>query len=80
MQFQPPVSARKYLSSDAALLSSYALYLYMVSKKDLSRELKQNAVSLWLLFCTLTRRYTSHTDNQTKRDLEGFINLAQLTT
>ena len=69
------ICSKKYLSSDAALLSSYALYLYMVSKKDLSRELKQNAVSLWLLFCTLTRRYTSHTDNQTKRDLEGFINL-----
>ncbi len=70
------ICSKKYLSSDAALLSSYAIYLYLVSKKDLSKELKQNAVSLWLLFCTLTRRYTSHTDNQTKRDLEGFINLA----
>lgn len=70
------ICSKKYLSSDAALLSSYAIYLYMISKRDLSRELKQNAVSLWLLFCTLTRRYTSHTDNQTKRDLEGFINLS----
>jgi hypothetical protein len=69
------ICSKKYLSSDAALLSSYALYLYLLTKKDLSKELKQNAVSLWLLFCTLTKRYTSHTDNQTKRDLEGFINL-----
>lgn len=69
------ICSKKYLSSDAALLSSYALYLYLTNKRDLSRELKQNAVSLWLLFCTLTKRYTSHTDNQTKRDLEAFINL-----
>jgi hypothetical protein len=69
------ICSKKYLASDAALLSSYALYLYMVSKKDLSRELKQNAVSLWLLFCTLTRRYSAHTDSQTKKDLEGFTGL-----
>jgi len=69
------ICSKKYLSSDAALLSSYAIYLYLINKKDLSRELKQNAVSLWLLFCTLTKRYTSHTDNQTKRDLEAFIGL-----
>lgn len=70
------ICSKKYVSSDAALISSYVIYLYLVSKKDLSRELKQNAVSLWLLFCTLTRRYTSHTDNQTRNDLEEFINLS----
>lgn len=69
------ICSKKYLSSDAALLSAYALYLFMVSKKDISKENKQRATSLWLLFCTLTRRYTSHTDNQTKKDLEGFIGL-----
>ena len=67
------ICSRKYLSSDAALLSSYAIFLFLISKKDISKEYKKNAIGLWLLFCTLTKRYTSHTDTQTKNDLEAFI-------
>lgn len=70
------ICSKKYLSSDAALLSSYAIYLHLIEKDDLSKEKKQNAVSLWLLFCTLTRRYSSHTDNQTKADLAEFNKLS----
>ncbi len=69
------ICSRKYLSSDAALLSSYAIFLFLVAKKDLSMEYKKNAIGLWLLFCTLTKRYTSHTDTQTRNDLKEFIGL-----
>lgn len=69
------ICSRKYLSSDAALLSSYAIFLFLTAKKDLSKEYKKNAIGLWLLFCTLTKRYTSHTDTQTKNDLEAFNKL-----
>jgi hypothetical protein len=69
------ICSRKYLSSDAALLSSYAIFLFLQSKKDISKEYKKNAIGLWLLFCTLTKRYTSHTDTQTRNDLKSFIGL-----
>jgi hypothetical protein len=69
------ICSRKYLSSDAALLSSYAIFLFLASKKDLSKEYKKNAIGLWILFCILTKRYTSHTDTQTKNDLEAFNKL-----
>lgn len=69
------IYSKKYLSSEAALISSYSIYLYLIEKKDSSKEIKQNAVSLWILFCTFTKRYTSHTDSQTKRDLHEFIGL-----
>lgn len=69
------ICSKKYLNSESALISSYAIYLHLISKKDLRDELKNNAISLWLLFCTLTRRYSAHTDNQTRSDLHEFRNL-----
>lgn len=69
------ICSRKYLSSDAALLSSYAIFLFLQSKKDISKEYKKNAIGLWMLFCTLTKRYTSHTDTQTRNDLKSFSGL-----
>jgi hypothetical protein len=69
------ICSKKYLNSESALISSYAIYLHLISKKDLREELKNNAISLWILFCTLTRRYSAHTDNQTRSDLHEFRNL-----
>ena len=69
------ICSKKYLNSESALISSYAIYLHLISKKDVREELKNNAISLWILFCTLTRRYSAHTDNQTRSDLHEFRNL-----
>ena len=69
------ICSKKYLNSETALISSYAIYLHLISKKDVREELKNNAISLWILFCTLTRRYSAHTDNQTRSDLHEFRNL-----
>jgi hypothetical protein len=69
------ICSKKYLNSESALISSYAIYLHLISKKDVREELKNNAISLWILFCTLTRRYSAHTDDQTRSDLHEFRNL-----
>jgi hypothetical protein len=69
------ICSKKYLNSESALISSYAIYLHLILQKDLTIELKNNAISLWILFCTLTRRYSAHTDNQTRNDLHEFRNL-----
>lgn len=64
---------RNLITSDAALISSYVIYLMMCNKdKPVSKEQRQKAIGRWLLFCTLTSRYTSHTDTQTATDCKTF--------
>jgi hypothetical protein len=64
---------RNLITSDAALISSYVIYLMMCNKdKPVSKEQRQKAIGRWLLFCTLTSRYTSHTDTQTVEDCKTF--------
>jgi len=69
------IGSKKYLSSEASLLTAYSIYLMIVSKKDLDHQVQKNAISIWLLFCSLTRRYSAHTDNVTRTDLNKFIKL-----
>ena len=64
---------RNLITSDAALISSYVIYLMMCNKATpVSKEQRQKAIGRWLLFCTLTSRYTSHTDTQTAEDCKAF--------
>ncbi len=64
---------RNLITSDAALISSYVIYLMLCNKdKPVSKEQRQKAIGRWLLFCTLTSRYTSHTDTQTATDCKTF--------
>jgi hypothetical protein len=64
---------RNLITSDAALISSYVIYLMLCNKVEpVSKEQRQKAIGRWLLFCTLTSRYTSHTDTQTAADCKLF--------
>lgn len=69
------ICSKKYLASEAALLAAYSIYIHMVNSKGVAKEVRKNAISLWLLFCSLTRRYSSHTDSVTREDLGKFRNL-----
>jgi hypothetical protein len=40
--------------------------------KPVGKDERQRAIGRWLLFCTLTSRYTSHTDTQTAMDCKTF--------
>ena len=61
------ICSKKYLNSESALISSYAIYLHLISKKDVREELKNNAISLWILFCTDTQIQRAHRQPDTIR-------------
>lgn len=69
------ICSKKYLASEAALITAYSIYLYLEKFNDVKKETRRNAISLWILFCTLTRRYSSHTDTKSAEDLSRFQKL-----
>lgn len=59
--------------SETALNAAYSIYTMMAKKtKPAKKETRQRAIGRWLFFCTITNRYTSHTDSVTRKDANAF--------
>lgn len=59
--------------SETALNAAYSIYTMMARKaKPAKKETRQRAIGRWLYFCTITNRYTSHTDSVTRKDVNAF--------
>lgn len=59
--------------SETALNAAYSIYTMMAKKtKPAKKETRQRAIGRWLFFCTITNRYTSHTDSVTRKDVNEF--------
>lgn len=59
--------------SETALNAAYSIYTMMAKKaKPAKKETRQRAIGRWLFFCTITNRYTSHTDSVTRKDVNAF--------
>jgi hypothetical protein len=59
--------------SETALNAAYSIYTMMARKpKPAKKETRQRAIGRWLFFCTITNRYTSHTDSVTRKDVNAF--------
>ena len=59
--------------SETALNAGYSIYTMMAKKtKPAKKETRQRAIGRWLFFCTITNRYTSHTDSVTRKDVNAF--------
>jgi len=59
--------------SETALNAAYSIYTMMAKKtKPSKKETRQRAIGRWLFFCTITNRYTSHTDSVTRKDVNAF--------
>lgn len=59
--------------SETALNAAYSIYTMMAKKaRPAKKETRQRAIGRWLFFCTITNRYTSHTDSVTRKDVNAF--------